>query len=72
VLVAIDSTQIFFTGFFGVCEKVSPSLVHLAVVRITNILQAAFALLFICQKITESNSKERKAAQNTFVQKNCS
>jgi len=36
------------------------------VVRFTNILQPAFALVFICQRITKLNCNKRKAAQNTL------
>jgi hypothetical protein len=38
----------------------------------TNILWAAFAPKSFHQKITNPNCKHIKAAQKTFVQKNCS
>ena len=38
-------------------------------VNFTNILQAAFAPLFFCQKYTMPNCKYKKAAQNTFNKK---
>ena len=39
-------------------------------VNFTNILHAAFTLISLRQKITISNFKHIKAAQNTYVQKN--
>jgi len=36
------------------------------VISFTNILQAAFALVFICQRITKLNCNKRKAAQSTL------
>jgi len=39
------------------------------VVNFINILQAAFAPIFLCQKIAKPNCNEKKAAQNTLVQK---
>jgi len=37
-------------------------------VSYTNILQAAFAPIFFCQKITQPNCNLNKAAQSTVVQ----
>jgi len=39
------------------------------VVNFINILRAAFAPIFLCQKITNPNCTYGKASQNTFVQK---
>ncbi len=39
------------------------------VVNFTNILQAAFVLISLCQKMTNLNCEQIIAAQNTFVQK---
>jgi len=36
-----------------------------------NILRAAFAPIYFCQKITKPNCILRKAVQSTFVQKKC-
>jgi len=41
------------------------------VVNFINILLAAFATIFLCQKNTKPNCKKRKAEQNTFAQKSC-
>jgi len=41
----------------------------LPIVNFTNILRAAFVLIFFCKIITITKSKHIKAAQNTFVQK---
>jgi hypothetical protein len=41
-------------------------------VNSTYILGAAFALIIFYYKITKSNCKQRKVAQNTFTQKTCS
>jgi len=38
-------------------------------VDFTNILRAAFLLIFFCQKITNTNCKYQKAVEITFVQK---
>jgi len=38
-------------------------------VNFINILQAAFAPLFLHQKLQKPNCKHRKAAQNSYVQK---
>ncbi len=37
--------------------------------EIINILGAAFAPIFLCQKITKPKCNQRRAAQSTFVQK---
>jgi len=42
------------------------------VVNFINILQAAFAPISLCQKITKPSSNKKKSAQSTFVQKRCS
>jgi len=42
----------------------------LPVVNFTNILRVAFVLIFLRQKIAKPNCNLKKAAQNTFVQKN--
>ena len=48
----------------------SPFIIFYTVdVNFTNILQAAFAPISFCQKITNPNSNQRKAAQTTLVQK---
>jgi hypothetical protein len=41
-------------------------------VNFTNILRAALAPIFFCQKITKPNCNLRKATQNIFVQKDAS
>ncbi len=38
-------------------------------INVTKILLDFFAQIFFSQKITNTNCKYRKAAQNTFVQK---
>jgi hypothetical protein len=42
-----------------------------AEVNFINILRAAFALIFLCQKITNPNCNWRKTSQNTFIKKSC-
>jgi len=42
------------------------------VVNFTNIFEAAFELIFFCQKITNPNCKHMKTLKNTFNMKNCS
>jgi len=42
------------------------------VVNFTNILRAAFALIFLQQKLqSQTVNREKLAAQSTFVQKKC-
>ena len=40
-------------------------------INYTNILQAAFEVIYFCQKYTNTSFKYRKAAHNTGVQKSC-
>jgi len=39
------------------------------VFNFTNILQAAFAPIFLCRKVTKPNCYLREASKSTFVQK---